>query len=473
MRLISSPLTIWQLERSAMGGIFKAYDVRGIYPRELNEPLARQIGQAFRAVLDDADFAHGGHRVVVSRDMRPSSIPLSEALIDGLTTAGLDVVDIGLATTPMNYFAIGHLRAAGGVQVTASHNPAAYNGLKFSKHEARPVSGDHGIALMERLVTSGELPQAERRGSVSTAEVFEDYRAHVRGFLRRPAGARRLRVVVDASNGMATIDLPIFEELGIELVPLYFELDGSFPNHEANPLKLENLRDLQAAVLSHGADLGVSCDGDFDRAAFVDEQGEPIGSDLATALIAGELLATDPGKHVLYDLRSSWAVKEYIAEKGGIPVRERVGHSFMKATLRKVDGLFGGELAGHYYFRDNYNADCAIAAVIEVLNVLWHTGSSMSQIVAPLRRYAKSPETNFEVEDKAGKMAELESAYAAGKIDWLDGITVEFADWWFNVRPSNTEPLLRLVVEARTEADLKRRFDELVAEIGHPVTGGH
>lgn len=452
-----------------MAGIFKAYDVRGIYPGELDETLARDIGRAFRAVLDDDDLAHGGEKVVVSRDMRPSSGPLAEALIDGLTAAGLDVVDIGLATTPMNYFAIGRLGTAGGVQVTASHNPAQYNGLKFSKHEARPVSGDHGILLMEKLVASGDLPVSTRRGTVRTADVFADYRRHVRHFLRRPADARPLRVVVDAANGMGTIDLPLFESFGIELVPLYFELDGTFPNHEANPLKLENLRDLQAKVLEVGADLGVSCDGDFDRAAFVDEKGEPIGSDLSTALIAGELLSREPGQHVLYDLRSSRAVAEYVAEKGGIPVRERVGHSFMKATLRQKHGLFGGELAGHYYFRDNYYADCAILAVVEILNLLWHTGRPMSEVVAPLARYAKSPETNFEVADKAGKMRELESAYADGRIDWLDGITVQYDDWWFNVRPSNTEPLLRLVCEASSADDLARRMAELVGRIGEPV----
>jgi phosphomannomutase len=452
-----------------MAGIFKAYDVRGIYPSELDEATARKIGQAFRAVLDDDDFAHGGEKVVVSRDMRPSSGPLSEALVEGLTAAGLDVVDIGLATTPMNYYAIGRLGAAGGVQVTASHNPAQYNGLKFSKHEARPVSGDHGIPLMERLVASGDLPVSARRGSVRTADVFADYRRHVRHFLRRPADARTLTVVVDAANGMGTMDLPLFESMGIELVPLYFELDGTFPNHEANPLKLENLRDLQAKVLEIGADLGVSCDGDFDRAAFVDEKGRAIGSDLSTALIAGELLSREPGKHVLFDLRSSRAVAEYITEKGGIPVRERVGHSFMKATLRQKHGLFGGELAGHYYFRDNYYADCAILAVVEILNLLWHSGKPMSEIVAPLERYAKSPETNFEVEDKAGKMKELAAAYADGRVDWLDGITVQYDDWWFNVRPSNTEPLLRLVCEAHTEADLERRMAELVGRIGTPV----
>lgn len=452
-----------------MAGIFKAYDVRGIYPTQLDEATARAIGRAFPVVLDAADLAHGGPRVVVSRDMRPSSEPLAAALIEGLLEAGLDVVDVGLATTPMNYFAIGHLKTAGGIQVTASHNPKEYNGLKFSKHEARPVSGDSGIPLLEATVEGGAFPESSRVGTVSWADVADAYREHVLGFLERPADARPLKVVVDAANGMAVVDQAIWDALGVELVPLYFELDGSFPNHEANPLKLENLRALQAKVVETGADLGVSCDGDFDRAAFVDERGEPIGSDLATALIAGELLAHDPGKHVLYDLRSSRAVDEYIRERGGIPVRERVGHSFMKATLRAKQGLFGGELAGHYYFRDNYNADCAMAAVIEILNLLWHSGRRMSELVAPLARYAKSPETNFEVEDKAAKMKELEAAYADGRIDWLDGITVQYDDWWFNVRPSNTEPLLRLVCEAKTPRMLDAKMAELVARIGEPV----
>lgn len=450
-----------------MAGIYKAYDVRGIYPREINEGIARVVGNAFQHVLDHEDRAHGGNTVVVSRDMRPSSEPLSEALIEGLTSAGLDVIDIGLATTPMNYFAIGHCRAAGGVQVTASHNPAEYNGLKFSRHEARPVSGDHGIALIEKAVAARDLPKATRPGRVERREVFGEYQRHVLSFVRRPAGAPRLRVVIDAANGMGTIDRPIFEALGIDLVPLYFELDGTFPNHEANPLKVENLRDLMAKVREQRADLGVACDGDFDRAAFVDERGEPVGSDLATGLIAGELLARETGKHVLYDLRSSRAVAEYVREKGGIPVRERVGHSFMKATLRAHHGLFGGELAGHYYFRDNYYADCAALAVVEVLNLLWHSGRPLSKLVAPLQRYAKSPETNFEVADKAGKIRELARLYADGEIDYLDGITVQYSDWWFNVRPSNTEPLLRLVVEARNAGELERRVADLIAAIGH------
>ncbi len=450
-----------------MAGIFKAYDVRGIVPTELDENIARQIGLAFQHVLDEEDRSNG-NTVVVSRDMRSHSPGLEKALIEGLTAAGLDVLDIGLATTPMNYFAVGHTKAAGGVQVTASHNPAQYNGLKFSRHGARPVSGDHGIALMEAKVAAGDLPRAERPGTVSDGSIFEDYRSHILSFLRHPE-SRRLKVAVDAANGMSTIYKPILEEMGIDLVPLYFELDGSFPNHEANPLKEENLRDLMRLVQESGADLGVEFDGDADRAAFVDERGEPIGSDLMTALIGGELLAREPGKAVLYDLRSSRAVHEYIEEKGGIPVRERVGHSFMKATLRNRNGIFGGELAGHYYFRDNYYADSALLAVIEVLNLLRETGKTLSELVQPLRRYAKSPEINFVVEDKKGKMEELARRYADAEIDYLDGITFSYPDWWANVRPSNTEPFLRLVLEARTPEELAKHREELFGILGQPA----
>ena len=448
-----------------MAGIFKAYDIRGIVPTQLNEEIAREIGLAFQHVLDAEDRANG-NAVVVSRDMRSHSPGLERALIDGLTAGGLDVIEIGLATTPMNYFAISHLQAAGGVQVTASHNPAQYNGFKFSRHGARPVSGDHGIALMEEKVTSGDLPQASRPGTISQASVSEGYMRHVLSFLK---DGKRLKVVVDAANGMGTIDRPILEAMNIELIPLYFELDGTFPNHEANPLREENLRDLMRAVSEHGADLGVAFDGDADRAAFIDETGQAIGSDLMTGLIAGELLQREPGKVVVYDLRSSRAVAEYIQEHGGIPVRERVGHSFIKATLRKREGIFGGELAGHYYFRDHSYADCPILSVVEVLNLMRSSGKTLSALVAPLRRYAKSPEINFEVEDKQGKMDELARRYSDAQIDYLDGITFSYPDWWANVRPSNTEPFLRLVLEAKTPEELESREKELIGILGEPA----
>ncbi|MDX1501122.1 MAG: phosphomannomutase/phosphoglucomutase [Thermoanaerobaculia bacterium] len=449
-----------------MSGIFKAYDVRGLYPEQLNEEMARSIGRVFRFVLDERDRGYGDH-VVVSRDMRPHSEPLSEALIEGLREGGLDVVDIGLATTPMNYFAVGHLGAAGGVQVTASHNPAEYNGLKFSKSDARPVSGEGGIALMQAKIEAGEAQPAGRRGGYRRAGVYDKYGEHVLSFLEGEPSP--LSVVVDAANGMGSIYRPLLERMGIRLDPLYFELDGTFPNHEANPLKEENLEDLIARVRAVGADLGISFDGDADRAAFVSEKGEAIGSDLMTALIGGEMLRTEPGSHVLYDLRSSRAVPEYITECGGRPVRERVGHSFMKATLREKKGIFGGELAGHYYFRANHHADCALLAVVEVLNLLRRKRQPLSRLVEPLRRYAKSPEINFVVEDKAAKLRELEERYAHGRIDHLDGVTVELADWWFNVRPSNTEPYLRLVLEAETDEALAEHRAELEELLGRPV----
>jgi phosphomannomutase len=451
-----------------MSGIFKAYDVRGIYPDQINEEIVRKIGLAFHNILDEADRARG-KTVVVGHDMRTHSGPLSEALIDGLLSSGLDVVDIGLATTPMSYFAVGSLETAGGIQVTASHNPSQYNGCKFSRHDANPVSGDSGIPLLERKVASGDLEPAAEAGTRTKADIFEDYGTRLLSFLRRPDGARRLKVVVDAANGMGTLYEPLLERTGIELVPLFFELDGTFPNHEPNPLKLENLETLADKVKETGADLGVSFDGDADRAAFVDERGAPVGSDLMTALIAGELLGRDPGKHVVYDLRSSRAVGEYISECGGTPVRERVGHSFIKATLRGNQGIFGGELAGHYYFRDMYTADSSLLAVIEVLNLLWKHGKSLSEAVAPLERYAKSPEINFEVEDKAGKIEELATRYSDGSSDRLDGITIQYPDWWFNVRPSNTEPFLRLVLEAATPEMLADKRAELQGMLGTPV----
>jgi phosphomannomutase len=450
-----------------MGGIFKAYDVRGLYPEQLNEKVARDVGLAFRYLLDEEDRTHGD-TVVVSRDMRVHSEPLCEALIEGLTSGGLDVIDIGLATTPMNYFAVGHLKAAGGIQVTASHNPADYNGLKFSRSEARPVSGDHGIPLLEARVEAQELSPAASRGTRDQGEVFDAYGEHVLSFLDPPEG-RRLKVVVDAANGMGSLYQSLLERMGLDLDLLYFELDGSFPNHEANPLKLENLRDLSARVREIGADLGICFDGDADRAAFVDELGQPVGSDLSTALIAGELLARTPGQPVLYDLRSSRAVSEYISECGGVPVRERVGHSFMKATLREKNGIFGGELAGHYYFRDNYYADCALLAVVEIINLLRQKASSMSELVAPIARYAKTPEINFVVEDKQSRIQELAERFDDGQIDYLDGITVQYDDWWFNVRPSNTEPYLRLVLEATTDQELARRREELFGILGTPA----
>ena len=451
-----------------MAGIFKAYDVRGLYPGQLNEPIARRIGEAMQFLVDPN--GERGREIVVGHDMRPHSEPLVAALEEGLLSAGFNVVHIGLVTTPMNYFAVGHLGAAGGIQVTASHNPAEYNGLKFSLHGARPVSGDDGLPLLEdKVMGGGDLPVADQPGERRDVSIEAPYAEHMLSFLRRPEGARPLKVVVDAANGMGVLYGDLLERCGIELDRMYFELDGTFPNHEANPLKPENLVDLSARVKEIGADLGVSFDGDADRAAFVAETGETIGSDLSTALIAGEKLAEKGSGAVVYDVRSSRAVAEYISERGGTPRRERVGHSFIKATLRGENGIFGGELAGHYYFPENYFADSSLLAVIETLNLLWKEDRPMSEILAPLRRYAKSDEINFEVDDKEGMMARLGEIYSSGEIDRLDGISIDFPDWWFNVRPSNTEPLLRLVAEAKNAEMLAEKLGELKAVLGEPV----
>lgn len=445
-----------------MGGIFKAYDVRGIVPTELDEATAYAIGYFFPQILGPEDTA-SCRAVVVSRDMRPTSPGLAKACAAGLRTAGFEVWDIGLATTPMNYFAIGHLQASAGVQVTASHNPAQYNGFKFSRRQAIPVSYETGIGALEAKVRQEKPPAPEPKAQEVVREIWPAYRAHVLRFLR--VREPRLKVAVDVANGMATLYQPLFAELNVELVPLFFGLDGTFPNHEANPLKEENLRDLQRAVVEQGCALGVAFDGDADRAIMVDETGRVVGADLLTALLAKPMLERFPGASIVYDVRSSWAVREAILEAGGVPVRERVGHSFMKATMRKLQSPFGGELAGHFYYRENYYADSAIITLVEVLNLLRREGQSLSSLVAPLARYARTGEINFHVSNKEEVIHGLAEEFGEGKVDFLDGITVEFADWWFNVRPSNTEPLLRLVMEARTGELLEEAKEQVIGAI--------
>ena len=449
-----------------MAGIFKAYDIRGTYPDQVNEEIAFRVGYYFRDLLDDEDMARGP-RVVVSRDMRSHSVPLAEALKRGLRARGIAVVDIGVADTPQNYFATGHLGASGGIQVTASHNPAVYNGFKMSRRDAIPVSYDTGIAELERLVRESPVATDLQPAAGETSQdVFGQYADHVLSMLERREP--RLKVAADAANGMSTVYLPILERLNIELFPLYFELDGSFPNHEANPLKSENLVDLQRLVKDKGCDLGVAFDGDADRAMIVDENGRVVSADIMTGLLAPRFLRHEPGAVIVYDLRSSWATKEAIAEAGGRPVRERVGHSFIKTTMRDHNAPFGGELAGHFYYRCNYTADSSILTLVEVLDLLRETGRPLSELAAPLRRYHGTGEINFHVDDKDGMIRRLAGDFADGEIDYLDGITVQYADWWFNVRPSNTEPLLRLVLEARSDALMSEKKAVLLSYLGTP-----
>ncbi len=443
-----------------MAGIFKAYDIRGLYGDQINEQTARDIGAALVQLLK-------AKSVVVGRDMRGSAPSISEALIEGITGEGCDVLDIGMCSTPMNYFSIGRFEMDAGVMVTASHNPAEYIGFKISREKAIPLSYETGIGEIEKLVVAGVDHSDGPKGKVTEREVIDDYKAHVLAFAEN---IRPLKMVVDTGNGVVgPFFKRIFAEAPIEYTPLYFEPDGTFPNHEANPLKLENMADLQAKVRETGADIGVAFDGDGDRSAYVDEKGTIITSDMITALIAREILGKEKGAGILYDLRSSWVVKEEIEKGGGVPYEDRVGHAYMKATMRKNGCAFGGELSGHYYFRDNYYADSGIIALIKLLNVMSAEKKPLSEIVAPLKRYFATGEINFEVEDKDGKMKELAEVFSDGEISHLDGISVKYPDWWFNVRKSNTEPVLRLNLEAKTKELMEEKKAAVIKAIDAPI----
>jgi phosphomannomutase len=440
--------------------VFKAYDVRGIVPDELDYELAGAIGRATARFI-------GASPLVVGRDARRTSPRLFDSLVQGVTDAGIDVVDIGLASTPMVYFAVEELDAAGGVMITASHNPAEYNGFKVCREHAIPIGIESGLAEIEALAgkCAGDVP-AEPRGSVRSVDVLERYVAHL---LEVGAGRPKLHVAIDCGNGMAGVVLErLLARLPLRVERLYFEPDGTFPNHEADPLKPENLADLIAAVRSSGAHFGVAFDGDADRAIFVDENGEIVTSDLMTALLAGPRLRREPGGLVLYDLRSSRATAEAIEEAGGRAEMSRVGHSFVKATMRERGAIFGGELSGHFYFRFSPTlvADDGVAAFIALLDVMAEEERPLSRLVAPLRRYQASGEISRRVEDAGRLMSEIEADHAeASEISHLDGLLVRYPDWWFNLRPSNTEPVIRLNVEARTLEQMERERDRILARM--------
>lgn len=452
--------------------IFKAYDIRGVYGEELTAEAGRRIGRAVARWLGAAELA-------VGRDARPSSPELSAALIEGIRDEGAGVVDLGLVSTPMLYYGVDALGLGGGVMVTASHNPARYNGLKVCREHAIPVGGDSGLAEIEALSRESAPPRAPR-GGLRSEDVRAGYVRHVRS-----VGGRcpEVRVAIDCGNGMAAAGLePLLAELPLTTERLYFEPDGTFPNHEADPLKLENLRDLVAAVKRTGADFGVAFDGDADRAMFVDERGEPIGADLMTGVLARALLRSHPGGRVLYDLRSSRATAEAIAEAGGTPEMCRVGHAFIKAQMRESGAIFAGELSGHFYFRFSPDLvhDDGVAAFVALLDVLAGEGKPLSELVAPLRRYAASGEINRRSRDIPGLLAALEAEHAGrAEISKLDGLLVRYPDWWFNVRASNTEPVVRLNLEAPDEASMRAHRDAILARIeefappGGGAPGGH
>lgn len=437
--------------------IVKAYDVRGVVPDELNAEIAHALGRACAVELH-------GEAVIVARDMRPSSPELAQAFIDGVRAQGVDAVDIGLASTDLLYYASGRLGLPGAVW-TASHNPARYNGLKVCRAGAEPVSLDTGLAVIRDRAQHGDLPEATRTGDLRSEELLSQYAEHVTSFVD---GGRMqpVKVAVDAGNGMAGLVVPpVFEQLPIELVPLYFELDGTFPNHPANPIEPDNLADLQAVVTKEGCDIGLAFDGDADRMFCVDEQGQAVAPSLVTAVIADTLLRKNPGETVLYNLICSRVVPETIEAAGGHAVRTRVGHSFIKALMKDTGAIFAGEHSGHYYFRDNFRADSGLIAAVLLLEALGEHGGALSEVVAPYDRYRQSGEVNSEVADQDRATERVVQDFAdEGEADWADGLTVYGADWWFNLRPSNTEPVLRLNVEA-DEPDTMQRVRDRVLDL--------
>ena len=437
--------------------VFKAYDIRGTYPDQIDEAMCRAIGSAV------ATFT-GGTTLLMARDMRPSGVTLSEAFAEGANAAGSSVIDLGMASTDFLYFAAGNLDAPGAM-FTASHNPAQYNGIKLCLSGARPIGRDTGLTEIETLTARFMAePISGGSGTVEKRDLLAAYADHVRSFVDTSSLAP-LKVVCDTANGMGGLVAPlVFEGLPFSVDILFEALDGTFPNHPADPIQPENLRDLQAAVLAQGADVGLAFDGDADRVFLIDEKAQPVSGSLTTALVASSMLAKNPGSTVLYNLICSRVVPEVIAECGGIGVRTQVGHSFIKQIMAETGAVFGGEHSGHYYFRDNYRADSGIITALIILEMMSLSGQPLSEMLKPFDRYSASGEINTEVPDPAAAVEAVAAhvAEAGGTVDRLDGLTVDHGDWWFNLRPSNTEPLLRLNVEAADEASCAAHVAEVL-----------
>ncbi|TVZ07086.1 phosphomannomutase/phosphoglucomutase [Trebonia kvetii] len=442
---------------SDLDKIFKAYDVRGLAPDELDEAVAEAVGAAFVRLT-------GATTIVTLHDMRTSSEPLAAAVGRGAVSQGADVISGGLGSTDMVYYASGFLDIPG-VMITASHNPAKYNGMKLCKAGAKPVGIETGLAEIKKMVADGVPGYPGEPGTVTSKDLLPGYAEYLKKLVDI-SSIRPLKVVVDAGNGMGGYTVPtVFEGLPITTIPLYFELDGTFPNHEANPIDPENLRDLQAAVREHRADIGLAFDGDADRCFVVDERGEIVSPSVLTAMIASRELAREPGATVIHNLITSQAVPEVISEHGGIPVRTRVGHSFIKAKMAETNAIFGGEHSGHFYFRDFWFADSGMLAALHTLAALGHGDRPLSAILSEFDRYSASGEINSEVTDQAGTTRRVKEIYAQQPgvtTDELDGLTVSGDGWWFNLRPSNTEPLLRLNVEAASEVETAAIRDEVL-----------
>ncbi|MBI1370625.1 MAG: phosphomannomutase/phosphoglucomutase [Planctomycetes bacterium] len=458
--------------------VFKAYDIRGIYPDPLNEKVAWKVGYATAKFLKQKLSGRDAvdpmlQHIVVGRDMRPHSPKLAKALIDGIRAAEMNVFDVGMVDTSFIYFAINHLGCGGGIQTTASHNPIEYNGFKISGQHASPIGSATGLVEIQRLAATIEDTNMKPVGRVEERDLWADYVAHVRKFLNLK---RPLKVVVDASNGMAGAFVPrIFQGIpGLEIIPINFEITGKF-THDPNPLVPENMQPTVDGVLKHKADLGCCFDGDADRCILCDENGKIIGCDLLGALFAIHFLKQSPGSAIIYDLRSSKALEETIKEHGGKPVRGRVGHVFLKQLMRENDGVFGAELSGHMYYRDNFYTDSGAITFATALNILSHSDQTMSQLIKPLSPYTQSGEINFRVDDKDAAIDALRKKLdGRAKFDELDGITADAWDkegWWLNVRKSNTEPMLRLNLEARTRDTEHKVYDEVRPILGEPAKG--
>jgi phosphomannomutase len=451
-----------QLGRSEVKkGIFKAYDIRGLYPQEIDDDAAYRIARAFVAALKCK-------RVVIGHDMRDSAAQFEGATIRGCLDQGADVVPIGLTSTPMYYFAVNHLNGDAGIQCSASHNPAEYNGYKMTGPNAIPSIAFVSNEDLWKAACAGDFPDPEKPGTLLPAEDVLD--AYTDAVLANTdvKDFGNLKLVIDCANGMGGYILPtLCKKVGNDPVRLYWRLDGRFPNHEANPLKTETMLALQDRVVDEQADLGVAFDGDGDRVAFTDEKGAIIPGDFVTALIAREMLKKQPGAEILYDLRSSWVVPEEIEKAGGKATECRVGHGLIKKQMREQGGYFAGELSSHYYFSDFYTTDNGDLAMLNIIKLLLHEGKKMSEIVAPLHRYFHSGEINSEVKDIPAVLARLKSKYGpqAKRVTEIDGYKAEFEDWWFNVRPSNTEPLIRLNLEAKTKEKMEEKVEELLKEI--------
>lgn len=438
-----------------MSGIYKAYDIRGVYGDTLTEDIAFKIGRAFATFL-------GSKKVIVGRDMRPHSKPLFEALAKGLTMQGANVISLGMCSTPMSNFANGLLKGDGAIMITASHNPGEWNGFKLSRGQAVPISGSSGIGDIEQIVARGSFaPAAKKPGKISEYDILPEYKKHV----AKLAGGKplKIKVAADMANAMGIYEAKALEGL-VDLDPMFDTLDGTFPNHEANPLKHETLEALQKKLRSGKYAFGVAFDGDADRAGFLDEKGDIIPNDITTAVIAQDILQREKGI-VLYDLRSSWSVKEVIEEMGGRAMMCRVGHAFIKQQMRDNKAIFAGELSGHYYFRDNYYTETSAMAVLCLASIISRTGKKLSEIVAPIIRYSASGEINSKVADTNKVLERIKAKHNDGRMINLDGISVEYKDWWFNVRGSNTEPLVRLNLEAKSKKLMEQKRDELLKEI--------